>query len=266
MDALHTEEYKGYTIKIHYDEDCGSPREDDNLGTMACFHRRYDLGDKHEFSGNPEGFREWFDERTKEDGDIIWLPIYMYDHSGIGLSTGNTQYPYNCPWDSGQLGVIYVEHDKLHKEFPSPTGNPGEHGWTEEEVVKQLEQEVETYHQYVSGECYGFSVELGDELIDSCWGFIGEHEYCIKEAKGIVDYQLDKTATWDRFDICEAFYTYAMLHHPGQFSDEYRIFGRLHAMNFKPAPSLSGPEQLSTNGRTIYYGLVRKQLEVSVNH
>ena len=41
-----TEEYKGYTINIDYDEDPMNPRTDwDNAAVMVCWHRRYNLGD-----------------------------------------------------------------------------------------------------------------------------------------------------------------------------------------------------------------------------
>jgi hypothetical protein len=31
----------GLTVTLSYDEDCPSPREYDNLGTMVCWHRNY---------------------------------------------------------------------------------------------------------------------------------------------------------------------------------------------------------------------------------
>jgi hypothetical protein len=48
--TVHTEEFQGKTIKVSYDEDAESPRDWDNLGTMVCFHRRYNLGDDHKHS------------------------------------------------------------------------------------------------------------------------------------------------------------------------------------------------------------------------
>ena len=68
---------------------------------------------------------------------------------------------------------------------------------------------------------------------------------------------------WDRFDICEAWYVYAMLHHGGQWSPEYRIFGRLDAMRFRPRPSLNDETSLSENGREIYAQLVAKEEQSS---
>jgi len=63
---------------------------------------------------------------------------------------------------------------------------------------------------------------------------------------------------FDRFDICEAYYVYAMLWHKGQWSKEYEIFGRLDRIGFKPSLMLSGPENLTENGYEIYSRLVQK--------
>ena len=63
-------------------------------------------------------------------------------------------------------------------------------------------------------------------------------------------------AEWNRFDICEAWYVFAMLWHGGQFTDDYEIFGRLERMGFKPRPSLSDESDLTDNGRWIYQDLV----------
>lgn len=64
---------------------------------------------------------------------------------------------------------------------------------------------------------------------------------------------------FNRFDICEAYYLFASYWHGGQFSKEYRIFGRLEKIGFKPSPTLS-LESLSENGVLIYQNLVRKNI------
>lgn len=66
----------------------------------------------------------------------------------------------------------------------------------------------------------------------------------------------------NRFDICEAFYLYAMLYHGGQWSKEYAIFGRLHRIGFRPAPSLSGPEDLEEGALAIFERLVAGESKV----
>ena len=42
----------------------------------------------------------------------VILPLYLYDHGGITMSTG----AFSCPWDSGRVGWIYAEKKKLIEE------------------------------------------------------------------------------------------------------------------------------------------------------
>lgn len=63
--------------------------------------------------------------------------------------------------------------------------------------------------------------------------------------------------TWDRFDICEAYYLYAREYHEGQLSKIYEIFGRLHKLKFRPSPLLSY-DSLTENGREIFNGLISR--------
>lgn len=59
---------------------------------------------------------------------------------------------------------------------------------------------------------------------------------------------------FDRFDICEAYYCFAMDYHEGQFSKKYKYIGRCHNLGFKPRPNLSW-KTLSENGKWIYQKL-----------
>lgn len=167
-------DYKNYNIRIEQDTDPMSPRDWDNLGTMFFLHVRYALGDKHKLSASKI-------QEIASDPDYIVLPVYIYDHSGITIST----YPFSCPWDSGQLGIIAVSKEKVRKEY----------SWkviTKSRIKKietYLRNEVATYDQYLRGDVYGFIIEKDGEQIDSCWGFYG-HEYCLDEAKSIVDHTI----------------------------------------------------------------------------
>ena len=153
-----TIELENQTIEIYVDEDPINPREWDNLGVMAFFHKRYDLGDNP--FNEPEDLHEFI-----EDNPCIYLPVYMYDHSGIGLSTDNSRYPFNCPWDSGMLGYIYVTYEQVKSEWE----------WknlTQKRIQKIrdiLQSELETYNYYVSGRCYGYHLRCKDckELLGS---------------------------------------------------------------------------------------------------
>lgn len=178
-------EYNGYTIHIKRDiNDGDGPRDWDNMGTMICFHRRYELGDKHVFT--QEGFDGWL--ATNKD-DIIVLPLYLYDHSGITIST----VPFNDHWDSGKIGYIYMTKAKAREEF----------GWKvvtkrrRDKILDCLRGEVETYDQYLRGEVYGYVIEGKEgKDVDSCWGYYGK-DCVIQDAKSVVDNLLKKVELED---------------------------------------------------------------------
>ena len=165
------ENYRNYAIKIVQDVSPESPREWDNFGMMVCWHRSYVLGDKNAFRELDDAIA-FFNET-----DAVILPIYMYDHSWITISTK----PFSCPWDSGQVGFIYVTKEKIIKEFGAYNAD------TIAKANDCLRAEVNTYDQYLTGDVYGFVVEdpKGEE-VHSCWGFYGS-EYCMEEAKSVVD-------------------------------------------------------------------------------
>ena len=148
------------TLKIMQDDCDMNPRTEwDNLGTMICFHKRYSLGDKHNFTLEDAML---FEQNRK---DCIIMPMYMYDHSGITIATK----PFSCPWDSGKIGFIYITKKKAREEY----------GWKvitkarELQIRGYLENEVNTYDQFLRGEVYRYEVYEGEEMIDSCGGFFG---------------------------------------------------------------------------------------------
>lgn len=184
MEATQTKEIGNYRIEIYPEDSPSNPREWDNLGTMICFHRRYSLGDKHNYDFND--YSGWDDQEkaiSKQEDACVILPLYLYDHSGITISTT----PFSCRWDSGQIGWVVVSKEKVRKEY-SVTRITKK---IIEKVNKVLVGEVGTYDQYLTGDVYGYRVFLDDEEIDSCWGFYGEDE-CMGEAEGIVKYYIEK--------------------------------------------------------------------------
>ena len=169
------EKYRGYDIKIEQDEYPESPREWENLGTMVCFHRRYDLGDKHIFS-DPEDFKEFLKESK-----VICLSLYLYDHSGITMSTA----PFSCPWDSGQVGIIYVEVEQVKKEWEWKRLN----GKRIEKIEGILRQEVKTYDDYLTGNVWSYNIEKDGEYIEGCCGYFGDPDgYMMDECRKAIDY------------------------------------------------------------------------------
>lgn len=66
--------------------------------------------------------------------------------------------------------------------------------------------------------------------------------------------------SFDRFDICCAWYLYAITYHGGQGSKLYEVFGRLARVGFKPGDALRDENSLTANGREIYENLVAREL------
>jgi hypothetical protein len=168
MQDIKRFEHAGLTIRICPDKDPQNPRDWDNLGTMILFHRRRTLGDKHNLT--VDGLKE-----LVMHGDVIWVPVYGYDHGGITIRTR----PFDCPWDSGQLGYIYVEREKALKEFGAKRLTDR----LERRIQEALRLEVDVYDRYLNGGFTGYIVEDVDgEHLDSCWGF-DDPDYCEAQAR-----------------------------------------------------------------------------------
>jgi len=258
-----------HKLIVERDDYPDNPRNWDNIGTMVCFHSKYDLGDKH-YYGSPAEFlldllnnadlggiegaaaREdileagsgifeevyhfWLETQCEQDvRDVLdflkdecegfsmesigrflarenwdlfidcvsWLspsdievnelydlvratnqyviiPLYLYDHSGITISTR----PFSCPWDSGQVGWIYAPKDTFRKAT----------GYSEDDLFSAegiLKDEVREYDMYLRGEVYRYALyellkcdscgHVEENIIDSCGGFYVESIADLKE-------------------------------------------------------------------------------------
>lgn len=161
------------------------------------------------------------------ESDKVYIQeLNLYDHSGLTIST-SSGYPYNDSWDAGCVGWIYVSKEKAMEQYGGipekdeegnfirishehPDGSVTysteytpitEENW--KEVAKyHMDNEVETYDQYLRGDVYGFTLTKKsikqdicphcgevikeyevEEDVDSCWGFYGD---CIED-NGILD-------------------------------------------------------------------------------
>jgi hypothetical protein len=159
---------------IMYDPEPVSPREWDNLGTMVCFHKHYNLGDrlgrKHGFE-TPSQFLEFLEENEDK---ILVLPLYLMDHSGLSISVDDTMFRMvdSVGWDWGQVGWIYVTYEDIRKEYDVQNIT----GEVLDKAKKSLIAEVEEYNQYLQGQVMGFIIQEHHHVkcwqtIDSCFGF-----------------------------------------------------------------------------------------------
>lgn len=187
---VYEEAHQGHTIKIYHDPDAESPREWCNLGTLICWHRRYRLGDSHQFD-SPKAFLcdlagvsdqsdlSMDQLRDRAERKAVLLPVFLYDHSGLAMNT----IGFHCPWDSGQVGYIYGTLEAVRKEFGAKRVTKALRAKAED----ILRGEIVTYDAYLGGRVYGYVIEQDGEEIDACWGFVGDYETgCLPEARQAV--------------------------------------------------------------------------------
>ena len=164
-------------VIVERDEDAINPRDkgyQDNASTMVCFHGRHNLGDDDHGYEDPNAFEEYCRENK-----VLRLPLYLYDHSGITINTKG----FSCPFDSGQVGYIYMTYEQVEKEFGDTTKS------SLAKSLKLMEGEVKEYDFYLTGEVYGYRIvevdEDGEETdeLDACWGFIGEESFARSEGE-----------------------------------------------------------------------------------
>lgn len=194
---------KTYIVTIVNDDDESNPRDDwDFIGTLYTWHPHYILGGKNDYNNQERivdlhvwvydnliplnyrdvifkdfdfdyevlmfddheadvaeqaKFKELVDEWIGNNCEI--LPVYMYDHSGITISTR----PFSCPWDSGQVGFIYVTKETCE--------NIGENFNAAERILKS---EIEILDQYFTGDVWHYCIsefigndEELEEILDS---------------------------------------------------------------------------------------------------
>lgn len=196
QNPVYEEVHQGHTIKIYHDPDAESPREWSNLGTLICWHRRYRLGDSHRFD-SPEVFLRdvsgvsaqsdlSMDQlRERAECKAIILPVFLYDHSGLAMNT----IGFHCPWDSGQVGYVYVTLEAVRKEFGAKRVTKA----MREKAKDILRGEIVSYDAYLGGRVYGYVIEQDSEEIDTCWGFVGDYELdCLFEARAFVDHLISR--------------------------------------------------------------------------
>jgi hypothetical protein len=241
MKPIETKEYPTGVVELHLDTDPVDPREYDNLAVLCCKHRRYTLGDE-QMDDPDEKLLELvrdihpdfprYDDVERPSG--MWkdkvqqilaehyaiLPLYLYDHSGISMSTG----AFSCPWDSGQVGFAYMTLEKAREiggcegkgwldpvefertdRFPLRTIKRVVTGTVRERAEQAIRNEVETYDAYLRGNVYGFIAYAVDpiteerEEIDSCWGFYSSEEAFAQGAESLPKEDVNR-----EFDLAEA--------------------------------------------------------------
>lgn len=200
--AVYYDEGTGRILRVVYDLHPENPRDMfDTLGKIACWSRHYDIGDPDHIIRMDPG--EYEDEyafmaavKEKYPEIAVILPLYLYDHSGIILSTttGSFRAADSARWDWGWVGLIYMTADTLKKNgFDVPTAE------------EALRLEVQEYNDYIAGCVYSYDcvkVRPTPEQLD---------RYGIQSLRELDEYALSRIVDTiiyigGDFDACCGFY------------------------------------------------------------
>lgn len=92
---------------------------------------------------------------------IVWLPLWLHDHSGLSMDCDTR---FRGSWDDSNVGWIVTAITDCSDN-------------TKNEAERIMRDEVKTYSDYLSGENYGYTLyreEHGEwKEIDRAFGFIG---------------------------------------------------------------------------------------------
>lgn len=190
-----------YRFHIERDEMPWDPRkeQDGNIGTMNLYWNRYMIGDNEGKGDADDALNEIIFENVPDDKydeekviyemgrgekmvliqsqeNIVLLPCYIYEHSGLSISCSDASYPFNDRWDAGCAGYIYTTKEKCFEQWGIKEMSNFE--W-KARAARELVDEVKLYDKYLQGECYGFCQEKYDPDDDwiedeSCWGFYSD--------------------------------------------------------------------------------------------
>lgn len=137
-----------------------------------------------------------------------WMPLWLYEHSGITMSCGARVYPYDDEFDAGQVGWIVALKEKITNDLCADETN-----WRKR-ALDYMKIDVEAYDQYLTGDVYGYTLYVADKKagksedinwveVDSCWGFFGSNIIESGLAEN-VDTGLLEAIRDDRYEIGEA--------------------------------------------------------------
>lgn len=212
--VAETEEYKGYTIEIHVDYDCESPREFcDNAGTFTTAPRCESVPDYRKNKNNDAPWLDhWNQEAYKHDAEEDTSSEYAFDNLGAMLDkwqrdTGAVAIMLRSQYGGGfsetdneerANAVLWADADTIRKEWGKADSKRKPSKAQQNKALKILQSELKEFNSWVQGDCYGYIVKGADgEEVDSCWGFVGDSDYCMAEAKSGIDWRIKAQAKED---------------------------------------------------------------------
>lgn len=184
---MRNKEYKGYTIVVDKAESMIINYFSDIMETnfhIACAHRNFTLGTEQYPSGKAMlqsilntscEDMDILKARLENSKDIVSLPLYLYNHSGITMNTVG----FSCPWDSGQVGHIYISKEEIRELYGVK--------YVTEKVIKQVKHDMEIdiagYDEYLRGE---YDYEYDAKVYDKNGNLVLDTDYCAWNSDDLV--------------------------------------------------------------------------------
>ena len=202
VETIYTED-KQRRVRIEYDMDGSHCDPRDNEGIVEIVTpslRRWNVRTEgaHFQHAHDElyerGLGGAFGRYLKIFHGVEAVPVFMYEHSNVALSTGSfIGRAQHAEWDSGMIGWAYIK--------------PDTEKWEGMEPEKVMASFVSELGKWMDGEVFGWIVEKKIELApitrdedgtvtdvdyensqedweeeESCWGYIG-YDWAIQAAK-----------------------------------------------------------------------------------
>jgi hypothetical protein len=178
MYTIEEIKYKGYTIKIHPDNDAENPREWGNIGKIVALREHL----THECNDNLKDVSIAY--ACIKRYNAVFLPIFIGQagiYTDIGKMVVQKLQVLNTDFDdhdmffevaNNQIGIIFVDSDEIAEVYGSDNVE------NRAKALECLVSQIDIYNKWRNGEVVGFTVENAEgDIVDSCWGF-----YSVEEA------------------------------------------------------------------------------------
>lgn len=171
--AVDTREVGPYMVEILHDEDPMSPREWDNIGRFVGLNS-WTFND-HPADSVGDAYRE-----ARTGGPILALPVKVLDGPyTIVEETDDWSYADGIYWAAIDETEAVADHGI--RTIPG--------------LRAVLRSELADLNLYLAGDSYGYVVKgPGGEVLDSCWGYLGEASYAMSEGVDVAEWHAFKAA------------------------------------------------------------------------
>jgi hypothetical protein len=197
---IETIKYCGQEIELHVDDDC-------DLDSALCDEPMAVVSTEYYYSRSNELFNNC---KRALPGISLIIAVYEDDVDAIAEALdlerndtdqrfGFLENDYHSSWkyyktlEALRDGMLrYAGEDQLRVEQISTQRDRVYVVWYQDELdkyagCKDAVPPIDVVQSLFNGECYGFVVKYNDGEEDGCWGFIGDSNYCIEEAKSAID-------------------------------------------------------------------------------